>query len=71
LPDIDIPTLLIFGDRSQFYSLAVARYVHQRIPGSVLKVYPGADHSPQLSHPERLVRDLLSFTATIPSGAGS
>jgi pimeloyl-ACP methyl ester carboxylesterase len=61
LPSIDLPTLLVSGNRSRFYGPKVAHYLHQQIQDSVLKIYREADHSPQLTCPDLLVRDLLAF----------
>lgn len=63
LGKIDVPTLLIFGDQSNFYSLATAHYVRDHIAGSVLRVYEGTDHSPHQWKRERFARDLLDFVA--------
>lgn len=63
LPAIDIPTLLVYGGASNFYSLDTAHYVRDRIPDSTLLVYDDADHSPHLCEPARFERDLLAFAA--------
>lgn len=61
LPDIDVPTLLIWGGESNYYDLSVARYVHERIRGSALHVLDDTDHSPHQWQRERFERDLLGF----------
>jgi non-heme chloroperoxidase len=61
LGTIDIPTLLVFGDESNFYSLAAAHYVRDHIAGSILRIYEGTDHSPHHWKREQFVRDLLDF----------
>jgi pimeloyl-ACP methyl ester carboxylesterase len=61
LPRIDVPTLLVWGGESNFYDLSTARYVHDRIEGSVLHVYDDTDHSPHQWQRERFERDLLAF----------
>lgn len=58
LPTINVPTLLIHGDESHFYSLELARYVRDHIPNAELRVYQGSDHSPQLWQRERFLADL-------------
>ena len=63
LPAIDVPTLLVWGGQSNFYGLDTARYVHDRIAGSVLHVYDDTDHSPHQWQRERFVRDLVAFAA--------
>ena len=61
LPEIRVPTLLIHGDESHFYSVEVAEYLHQRIPNAILHVYEGTDHSPHLWQRERFLQDLRLF----------
>jgi len=61
LPTITIPTLLIYGAESTFYTLDTAHYVQNHIPGAVLKVYENTDHSPHLWQPERFIEDLQVF----------
>jgi pimeloyl-ACP methyl ester carboxylesterase len=62
LPQIDVPTLLVHGDESHFYSVELAEYVRDRIPDAVLHVYEGTDHSPHLWQRERFIADLRAFT---------
>lgn len=61
LPQIDIPTLLVWGAESNFYSEATARFLLSQIPRSRLSWYEGADHSPQLLHPARFAAELAAF----------
>lgn len=60
LEKIDIPTLLVFGEQSNFYTLETAEYVRSRIPDAVLNVYAGTDHSPHLWQPLRFISELLA-----------
>jgi pimeloyl-ACP methyl ester carboxylesterase len=66
LSTISAPTLLIYGEQSHFYSLATARWVHERIAGSRLLIYEHADHFPQLWHRDRFVVDVRGFLAELP-----
>jgi pimeloyl-ACP methyl ester carboxylesterase len=61
LQRIDVPSLLIYGGESNFYSDATARYVADQIPRAVLHIYEGSDHSPHQWQRERFIRDLLAF----------
>ena len=61
LPAISVPTLLVHGDESHFYSVALARYVSRRIPDARLHIYEGTDHSPHLWQRERFIADLRGF----------
>ena len=65
LAKISVPSLLIYGDRSQFYGPQVARWVHQKIEGSKLIRYSEADHSPHISDKERFIKDLSGFLQSI------
>ncbi|MCP5419063.1 MAG: alpha/beta hydrolase [Gammaproteobacteria bacterium] len=61
LERISVPTLLIYGGASTFYSQATAHYVKGHIPRAVLRIYEDADHSPHLWQPQRFVDDLRAF----------
>jgi pimeloyl-ACP methyl ester carboxylesterase len=65
LSGISVPTLLLYGEKSNFYGSRVARYVAEQIPGAVLKLYPGAGHSPHLDDPRRFVADLVTFSQAL------
>lgn len=58
LPEISVPTFLIHGDESDFYSVELGRYVRDSIPNARLHVYEGTDHSPHMWQRERFVSDL-------------
>ncbi len=59
---IDVPTLLIHGDRDASAPLALtAQATEALIAGSSLKVYEGAPHGLPLTHVQRLNEDLLAF----------
>lgn len=61
LGQIDIPTLLIYGELSNFYTTETAQYVQSHILQAELHVYEGTDHSPHLWQMKRFARDLLGF----------
>lgn len=61
LQHINIPSLLVYGGESNFYSSATARYVASQIPDAILHIYEGTDHSPHQWQRERFARDLISF----------
>lgn len=58
---IKLPTLLIYGDESQFYSAELQQWVNKSIEGSELHIYEQSDHSPHLWHKERFIYDLNRF----------
>lgn len=61
LARIDVPALLVYGAASNFYSQAVADYVHAAVAGSTLAVYDGADHSPHHCDRPRFLADLADL----------
>jgi pimeloyl-ACP methyl ester carboxylesterase len=61
LPRIDVPCLLIYGTASNYYGAAVADYVQQTIPGSVLQLYNDGDHSPHAGQRARFIAELTAF----------
>lgn len=58
---INIPSLLVYGGESNFYSGETARYVASQIPNAILHIYEGTDHSPHQWQRERFTRELISF----------
>jgi pimeloyl-ACP methyl ester carboxylesterase len=63
LPRIDVPTLLVWGAESNFYTMETAAYLLGHIRQAQLKTYEGADHSPQLQQAARFAADLAGFLA--------
>lgn len=62
---ISLPTLLIYGDESQFYSAELQQWINQAIKGSELHIYENSDHSPHLWHKERFIYDLNRFVDSL------
>jgi pimeloyl-[acyl-carrier protein] methyl ester esterase len=60
-----VPTLLVYGAKSNFYGPEVARYVAEHLPSAILELHPDAGHSPHLEQPERFVDDLVRFSRGI------
>ena len=65
LPQIKCPSLLIYGDESQFYSKDVQQWMANTIPRTTLFIYPDSDHSPHLWHKERFIYDLNRFVEAL------
>lgn len=61
LTRLDRPTLMIYGDSSQFYRREVAEWVEAQLPWPELHIYPQADHSPHLWHKEQFVHHLRQW----------
>jgi pimeloyl-ACP methyl ester carboxylesterase len=70
LPGIDVPTLLVYGDRDARAPLAVGEHLHAAITGSRLVVLPGVGHVCNVEAPERFnaaVRGFLREAAPPPT----
>jgi pimeloyl-ACP methyl ester carboxylesterase len=63
LKHIPLPTLLVYGGASNFYSTELAHYVRDSIPNALLHIYEEVDHAPHLWQRERFVNDVLRFVA--------
>lgn len=62
LRKIDVPSLIIHGDDDQIVPIdATAKLTAQLVKGSLLKVYPGADHGLTFTHQAKFNQDLLDF----------
>lgn len=61
LQRIDVPSLLVYGGQSNFYSNATAHHVAAQIPDAILHIYEGTDHSPHQWQRERFARELIAF----------
>ena len=61
LSKITVPTLLVYGDESNYYGPETGVYVQGEIPDASLLVYEHADHAPHLNRPEHFIEDLSHF----------
>lgn len=61
LPRIDVPTLVIAGDRDFFCPPKVAREMVDRIPGAELLLVPGGSHAATIEQPELIDLRLEKF----------
>jgi non-heme chloroperoxidase len=62
LPNIDVPTLIIQGDRHASFDVErTGRKAAALIPNARLTVYENAPHGLYLTHSHRLNEDLLAF----------
>jgi pimeloyl-ACP methyl ester carboxylesterase len=66
LPNIKVPTLLVYGDRDVRAPLTVAEDLHAAIPGSTLVVLPGAGHVCNIEAPEEFTRAVRTFLLDQP-----
>jgi pimeloyl-[acyl-carrier protein] methyl ester esterase len=63
LPRLDLPTLLVHGERDPICPAAASRAMAEAIPGAHLCVLPGAGHAPFLSRPGALAAAIRPFLA--------
>ncbi len=61
LERLDLPTLVLWGDRDPVAVPAIAEALAREIPDAELRYLPGIGHYPMLEDPERWARELLSF----------
>jgi pimeloyl-ACP methyl ester carboxylesterase len=67
LPRIDVPTLLMYGDKDVRAPLNVAKGLHTAIPTSRLVVMPGVGHMNHVEASERFNDEVRSFLRSVHS----
>ncbi len=68
LPDLAVPTLLVWGENDRVFPLATGRRLAARIPGARLAVLPGASHPCYLDRPDEFHQELIAFARKVTSG---
>lgn len=71
LADIDLPTLLITGDRDMLTPAFTAERIHRAVRGSRLVVIPGGTHYTPVEYPHVIRQELGDFLARLPAYAAS
>jgi pimeloyl-ACP methyl ester carboxylesterase len=61
LSEIDVPTLLLYGEKDKRSPLNVAHDLHARIPGSTLRVLPGIGHLGNAEAADQFNREVRTF----------
>jgi pimeloyl-ACP methyl ester carboxylesterase len=61
LPEIDVPTLLLYGDADQRSPVSIGEELHAQIPASKLVVIPGPGHVGNIEAPGRFNEEVRSF----------
>jgi pimeloyl-[acyl-carrier protein] methyl ester esterase len=61
LPEIECPSLWLFGERDTLVPAAAAEGIRRLLPEARVRVIPGAAHAPFLSHPSATAAEILSF----------
>jgi pimeloyl-[acyl-carrier protein] methyl ester esterase len=62
LAALDLPTLVVHGERDAICPVGAARALAAAIPGAALRVLAGRGHAPFLSRPGLLADAVLSFS---------
>jgi non-heme chloroperoxidase len=57
--EIRCPTTIVWGDQDGMFGRADQEELLRRIPGAVLRVFPGVGHTPHWEVPEDFVRSLV------------
>ena len=70
LPTLDLPTLVIGGERDTISPSWIAEDMHRRIKGSELMVLPHGSHIGHLEHQEQVHTRIESFVRSITRAAG-
>ena len=60
LPNIDVPTLIIVGDKDEPF-IPPSNYMAKKIPGAKLEVIKDAGHASNRDQPEAFNRVLVEF----------
>lgn len=58
---LDVPTLILWGDRDAFFPRDEQERLARAIPGARLEVYPETGHALHWERPEETVRDVEAF----------
>lgn len=66
LPDIDVPVLVIVGDRDEPF-LGAASYMTAKIPDATLAVIPDAGHASNIDQPALFDEAVRTFLARVPA----
>jgi pimeloyl-ACP methyl ester carboxylesterase len=68
LPRIQVPTLLIWGERDARSSLPVARALHAAIPNATLAIVLGAGHLSNMEQPAAFNAEVRRFCTAVDGG---
>jgi 4,5:9,10-diseco-3-hydroxy-5,9,17-trioxoandrosta-1(10),2-diene-4-oate hydrolase len=61
LPELRMPTLLIWGGHDHIFPARHAQAAKERIPNARLEIFGDSGHTPQMEEPERFNRLVLDF----------
>lgn len=69
LANIQVPTLVVWGDRDTLFPVAHAEHFARTIPGAKLEILEGVGHCPHLESPARLADVFVRFAASLDAQA--
>jgi non-heme chloroperoxidase len=61
LGEIDVPTLILWGEQDALFPREEQERLAAAIPGATLKIYSETGHAVHWERPEQVVRDLDAF----------
>ena len=61
LDAVTVPTLILWGEQDALRPVVYARIFHERIRGSVLRVYPRVGHFPMEEAADATAADVRAF----------
>ncbi|MEX1258907.1 MAG: alpha/beta hydrolase [Gemmatimonadota bacterium] len=70
VPEVDLPTLLIWGAEDPVVPVAHAERLARELPDAELVLLPGIGHLPPEEDPERSVEPVLAFLSSLRSPRG-
>jgi pimeloyl-ACP methyl ester esterase len=66
LPAIDLPVLLVHGEKDSICPAAASAYMAERLPDATLRIMPGCGHAPFMTQPEQFNALVREFLASLP-----
>ncbi|MGH2400432.1 MAG: alpha/beta fold hydrolase, partial [bacterium] len=69
LPTIKAPTLILQGDWDILVPAENAHILHERIPGSQVRIIEGTGHCFFWERPEVVAEEVVGFLSGVPVGA--
>jgi abhydrolase domain-containing protein 6 len=61
LPDIHVPTLVLWGDRDRLVDVSAGRVIHREVPEARMVLMHGVGHCPQYEAPKQTAHLLQTF----------
>jgi pimeloyl-ACP methyl ester carboxylesterase len=65
LPEVDVPTLLLYADRDIRAPIAVGEAIHASVQGSELVVLRGPGHISSVEAPNEVTREMRRFLGSV------